>query len=151
MIWKIKKRNSRKNAGEKAGHFNNAIKHPRHVVMINFKNYGASRIIFLWHHGYLPINVDHKDRDTTNDRIENLRPATRGENQRNRTSSKNSRSKYLGVVCDRNKYWLCRICINGKTKHIGCFKTEEEAALAYNEMAKIHHGEFANLNVISTS
>ena len=47
-----------------------------------------------------------------------------------------------------NDKWVARISVDGKSKHIGVYDTEEEAALAYNEAAKQLRGEFARLNVI---
>jgi group I intron endonuclease len=47
----------------------------------------------------------------------------------------NSKSKYFGVNYTSNNnrdYWRVRFRINNKMKSIGYFKTEEEAALAYN-------------------
>lgn len=40
---------------------------------------------------------------------------------------------YYGVTLDGNKYWKSIIRLNSKKKHIGCFKTEIEAAKAYNK------------------
>lgn len=105
------------------------------------------------------MQVDHKDGDTLNNQKSNLRIATPAENTRNRPGDKNSTSKYKGVSLHKQKdkrngkiylyqCWQAHICIDGKPSKIGGFKTEIEAAIAYNEAAKKHHGEFAKLNVI---
>jgi hypothetical protein len=36
--------------------------------------------------------------------------------------------------------------MNGKNIYMGSYKTEREAAMAYDDAAHKHHGEFANLN-----
>lgn len=105
-------------------------------------------MIFLWNHGYLPKIVDHIDHNTLNDKIENLREASSSENNKNRMSRKNSTSQYLGVHWEGKK-WRVQIMVNKKLKHIGCFLTEIEAALAYNKAAVMYHKEFANLNIIA--
>jgi hypothetical protein len=56
-------------------------------------------------------------------------------------------SKYKGVCpTNRNRPWQARIKVNGKTINLGTYKTEIEAAKAYDVAAKKYHGEFANLN-----
>lgn len=56
-------------------------------------------------------------------------------------------SKYLGVSWYRkSSRWRAAIHYEGTVHHIGYFKVEEDAARAYDESAKKHHGEFANLN-----
>lgn len=137
--------NSKTKVGEKAGWLHSSIN--RHSIGINDKYYLSSRIIFIYHNGYLPQIVDHKDRNTLNDKIENLRAATRIENNRNSTSRKNSTSQYLGVSLN-GKRWIAIITYDGKTREIGRFDTEIEAALAYNREAEIHFKEFANFNII---
>lgn len=90
--------------------------------------------------------VDHMDGDTLNNRKENLRICTQGNNARNR--SKTDRpltSKYKGVFW--NNAWRAQIRVNYKKIHLGTFETEEAAAIAYNNSAIEHFGEFAKLNV----
>ena len=98
------------------------------------------------------MNVDHIDHNGLNNQKENLRNCTQSENARNRTSRKGSTSKYLGVskchkIMKYGIYYYYRVKINQR-QHVGNFKTEIEAALAYNEAALKYYGEFANLNII---
>jgi hypothetical protein len=97
------------------------------------------------------ISIDHADRNRLNNCKCNLRFATRSQNNANKSkSSRNfTTSRYLGVSYDRTrKMWRAQIqCIN-KNMFIGRFKTEGEAALAYNQAAIKYHGEFANLNIL---
>ena len=59
------------------------------------------------------------------------------------------KSQYKGVAWDANRNkWLASICVNGKSKHIGRFNSEQEAALAYNLKASELFGDFATLNII---
>jgi hypothetical protein len=93
--------------------------------------------------------VDHIDRDPLNNHISNLRWATSGENSRNKSSYKNSSSKYKGVSFSKTKKkWISMLSINNKDNFLGYFYCEKEAALAYNKKAKEMFGEFANLNDI---
>lgn len=157
--------NGKAKIGEKAGSVSLTHSGPRRMVRIKKYTYYTSRIIFFYHHGYFPEFVDHKDRDKSNEKIDNLRAATASENSRNRTSNKGSSSKYLGVsYCQRTTRrilkttgemgfwsyprWAATITIAGKFKHLGYFKTEIEAAIAFNSAAKEHYKEFANLNVL---
>lgn len=95
------------------------------------------------------VLVDHQDMDGLNNQRYNLRIATYSQNNANRSSRKDSSSKYLGV--DRHKgKWRVKIGKNGKCYHVGMFSNEDDAALAYNEAALKHHGEFANLNEFET-
>lgn len=122
-----------------------------------------SRIIFLYHKGWLPKMVDHKDRNTTNNRIENLRAANESQNGVNVTKKSNTTSKFLGVHLSQCKTtrivkttgelkswsypkWIAQITVGKKRVCLGKFDTEIEAAIAFNIGAKKHYGEFANLN-----
>jgi len=78
--------------------------------------------------------VDHIDRDKRNNSISNLRWGSYAQNAANRPSKPNSSSKYKGVYFrkDTNK-WEARIQMDWDAKYLGCFKTEIEAAIAYNK------------------
>lgn len=90
--------------------------------------------------------VDHIDCDGLNNQRSNLRFATMAQNIVNSPSVRGI-SKYRGVT--RNKRygtWDTQIRTNGRRKWIGSYKTEVEAALAYDAAAREAHGEFARLN-----
>jgi len=94
--------------------------------------------------------VDHINHNTLDNQKHNLRLVTYSQNNMNRRkNSKKETSLYKGVCYNkhRNK-WRCCIKLNGKSKEIGSFTTEEQSALAYNDAAKQYHGEFALLNNI---
>ena len=104
------------------------------------------------------VLVDHKDRNGLNNQRYNIRKATKAQNRMNCNPKINGSSIFLGVKKKRNirkglqkrklppKYWIASIKTNNKTKTLGTFETEIEAARAYNNAAKMYHGEFANLN-----
>lgn len=93
------------------------------------------------------LRGDHKDFNGLNNQRENLRVATHQQNNCYKNSAKNSTSKYLGVSwCKRTGMWRATIFKNYKQKDCGRYKSEIEAALAYNYTAFFTHGEFANLN-----
>lgn len=94
------------------------------------------------------LHVDHRNHNTYDNQKDNLRVCTISQNVTNRKASKNSTSKYLGVSFDkRRSIWRSQITTNKKTYHLGRFKNEVDAAIAYNNAAIKAHGEYANLNV----
>jgi hypothetical protein len=91
--------------------------------------------------------ADHRDRNSLDNRQKNLRKATRFQNGSNRRNPSNNTSGFRGVsLYKRTGKWESRIRYKGKLIHLGLFSTAEEAARAYDEAAKIYHGEFAALN-----
>ncbi len=95
------------------------------------------------------MDTDHINGDRLDNRKLNLRSASRSQNHMNRKSRPGSVSKYKGVYLDKRfGNWVAQIRLNNKGVHIGSFKTEEEAAIAYNVEAKKHFGEFSKLNEV---
>jgi len=89
--------------------------------------------------------VDHKNNDGTNNRIENLRWATRQENGRNIRIPSNNTSGVKGVYwCKSREKWKASIKIDGIYVHLGCYNTIEEATLARQTSANQAFGVFTN-------
>lgn len=88
--------------------------------------------------------VDHINLNGLDNRRENLRLATPGQNHQNRGAQRNNISGYKGVVWDKDRRkWQSRIAVDGKRYFLGRFDTPELAHAAYCEAAKRYHGEFA--------
>jgi len=96
------------------------------------------------------MEVDHINQDRLDNRKANLRICDKVQNQGNRWKSKQGKtSKFKGVsFCKRDKRFLAYGREGDKTRRIGAFFTEEEAAKAYNEWALNYFGEFAMLNIL---
>lgn len=92
--------------------------------------------------------IDHINHDGLDNRKANLRICTTAENTRNARRKPKHKSRYKGVGW-RYGRWRARIVINRKYMELGSFTNEDDAAIAYNDAAQVHHGEFAILNDIS--
>lgn len=93
------------------------------------------------------MDTDHINGDKLDNRKLNLRICTRSQNNRNQKPQIGKTSKYKGVYWYKNEQkWIARIKKNKKDIYCGRFKTEIEAARAYNEAAITAFGEFARLN-----
>lgn len=108
--------------------------------------YYLHRLIFQWHHGRVPRMVDHRDGDTLNNRIGNLRECTNAQNQFNSARKVSNKSGVKGVVYHpkcTGKPWHAKINHNGRRISLGYHPTIEEAAAAYAAGAALIAGEFA--------
>jgi hypothetical protein len=127
-------------AGTEAG----SVSHDRVFIAVGGQR--ISRHILIWAilKGEWPGQVDHRNRDGSDDRIEGLRPATQSQNLANATIRSDNTSGYKGVSWDkaRNK-WMACIHINGRFKNLGRFDDPAEAHAAYMRTAREHFGEFA--------
>ena len=94
--------------------------------------------------------VDHGDDNGLNNQRNNIRICTNSQNlQKARKKKGKASSKYKGVhFVEMTKKWKATITTNYKFYYLGCFKTEKEAAIAYNKAAKKYYKDFARLNII---
>lgn len=114
------------------------------IITILNKSYRSHRLAWIWMTGKWPLfDVDHINRNKTDNRWCNLREATRSENHANRKMQHNNKLGYKGVHLHKPGKYRAQIRIKGKSKHIGIFNTAEEAHEAYVAEAKFLYGEFA--------
>lgn len=143
LTWRIRPAYNVK-VGDKAGSVNGD---GYAEVMLFGKTYKTHRLIYLYHNDILPDELDHRDGDNSNNKIGNLRAATKSQNCGNRSVRKNSLTGFKGVsLRGKGGIYRARIMINGKSVSLGNYKTPEDAAAVYNIAALKYFGEFARLN-----
>jgi hypothetical protein len=90
--------------------------------------------------------VDHANGNPLDNRRDNLRICTKSQNSANGKSAGKT-SNYRGVYFDKSKNkWVARAILNGVVRLFKRYKTETEAALAYNMAALALWGKYAKLN-----
>jgi hypothetical protein len=97
--------------------------------------------------------TDHEDHDGLNNQRSNLRPATVGQNKANQRKRSDGRSsQYKGVHWRKRQpgrtysYWVAKITVSGRSRTIGYFHDEQDAARAYDAAALAAWGDYACLN-----
>jgi hypothetical protein len=117
-----------------------------YVIRFGRIAYALHRLVWIYHNGDIPdgMLVDHVDGNKVNNRIENLRLATKSQNNHNSKIHSNNTSGIKGIFRDksRNK-WRAQLAINGKIKSVGSFDTIEEAEAAVIAARNNLHGDFA--------
>lgn len=135
-------------AGTRAGYSNNL-----NYIKIGFDGavYGAHRLAWLYVYGEHPKDcIDHINNDPSDNRIENLREATKGENTRNRKWNK-GRTLPKGVSQPHGGKYRARIYVNRTYHDLGLHSTVEQASAAYWKAAQELHGIYANSGFLQTS
>ena len=85
--------------GKEAGY---RLPQNRHRICFKYKDYFRSRVVFLYHHGRWPEpTVDHINRDTLDDRIENLREATLSVQNKNKVVFSNTNHRHISRKFDK--------------------------------------------------
>lgn len=105
----------------------------------------AHRVAWVMTHGEWPKEmIDHINGDRSDNRLCNLRQATRSQNLINSKLSSRNSSGFRGVSwCSAKQKWDARIYSATKLRLLGRFKTKEEAIAAYAAAAAELHGDFA--------
>lgn len=101
---------------------------------------------FLVNNAWPKHELDHKNLDGCDNRIDNLREATRLQNARNVISKKRTakgRLKGAFTHPDFGNRWHAQIVVDRKQIYLGSFKSEQEAHDAYCRASQKYHGEFS--------
>lgn len=146
FTWRVKHgRNSDigKRAGSKRGKY--------WQIYIDKKSYAEHRLAWLYVNGSWPTAryIDHINGDSRDNRIENLRECTNGQNMQNqRVAHRNSKTGFLGVQALGDGRYGAQITKDRTTHHLGVYSTPEAAHIAY-VAAKEQLHEFGMLSVES--
>lgn len=136
LTWRVTS-SARSRAGCRAGCLNGK---GYVVVSLNGRQFRASRVAWLLHHGRWPVGViDHINHDVADNRISNLRDVSIAENTQNQMrAQKRSRSGLLGVF-PADTRWGAKLFVGGRAVRLGQFATAEEAHAAYLKAKRLLH------------
>jgi hypothetical protein len=117
------------------------------ATTVNGKKVRMHRLIWEIKNGAIPPSreIDHISRDRLDNRIFNLRLATRSENNINAKVRSDNTTGYKGVyyIKGRKKPYWAHVRKDGKRYGLGMYKTAKEASVAYKNKASELYGEFA--------
>ena len=142
FVWR--KRYARRESGDMAGTIHNRT--GRLQICIDQRSYFAHRLAWFYVHGEWPKQeIDHINGNKADNRIANLRDVSRAINQQNiRKPHKNKTGYLLGAYLEKNRSsrpWRASIKLDGKSRYLGFFDTQEEAHAVYLEAKrKLHAG-----------
>ena len=142
FTWK-KNVSSRARVGDIAGSLSQA---GYMNIVISKKKYSSHRLAWFYIYGEFPSNdIDHINNNKSDNRIINLREATRNQNNCNRNIQKNNKSGVKGIY-KHTQYdkWVAEIKINKKSIYLGVFDNLELAKLVISEARNKYHREYAN-------
>jgi len=114
------------------------------TITVEYESFLGHRLAWLLMHGEpVPAQIDHINRNPSDNRISNLRAATYSQNIANTGMWSHNRSGFRGVHSYFNRFYA-QIRHEGRTIYLGSFLTIEEARDAYRAAAVRLFGEFAN-------
>ncbi len=138
FTWKINTRYGFK--GRQAG----TACHDYLAITIDKKKYLAHRLAWFHANGSWPKNeIDHRNLDKRDNRLDNIREATRSQNQFNVPKTRKNKSGYVGVFFNSQaQKFHATHRTNGKTYHVGYFHTAEDANTARVAAVSAIRGEY---------
>jgi hypothetical protein len=107
----------------------------------------AHRIAWALAYGEWPSEIDHINGIKTDNRLKNLRVATRTENTQHRAKFRTNTSGHKGVRQSRAGRWEARITVAKNQVFLGVFNCKTAAAIAYDRAAIVAFGAFAAPNM----
>ncbi len=106
-------------------------------------SYLEHREAWFYVYGEWPAHLDHVNREKGDNRIANLREATRAQNRMNQGTTRRNTSGFIGVRFHNiSRLWQAYITVAGKFRSLGYFKTPAEASKAREVASTAAHGEY---------
>jgi hypothetical protein len=139
LFWRVNR--GRVHVGDEAGAL---APNGRIYVQADGKKHLVHRVIWFFHHNEVPEFLDHIDGNPLNNRIENLRPATKAQNAMNRKVRADSLTGVKGIM-KKGKKFGASIYLNNKPVYLGTFETAELAKAAYAQAANANFKEYARV------
>lgn len=149
---------TRRYCGAKYGY--GTYRHPATTIMHSFTHsvfgLGLPKDSIARHNALIRIrgkDIDHVNRNPWDNRLANLRPATRSQNLQNTGPRRvgNKSSKYKGVSKLKGKErWIAYVTVRGKSHYLGSFDDEFKAAQAYNAAVRRLCPDFGYINPLSS-
>lgn len=129
--------------------------YPWHAVKIREEFYAATTISGrrMYLHRFITeaprgFDVDHVNHDGLDNRRKNLRVCTHQQNLVNQKKQSGRSSRYKGVTWDKSRNrWRAQTKVLGRAVYLGYFRSEIQAAGAYDNFMRDLHGEYALLNL----
>lgn len=142
FTWKVAR--SRTRVGSVAGYFQASRGY--WLIKIYGRLYPAHRLAWLYVHGTWPADqLDHRNRQRADNRIENLREATQTQNNANQGLASHNTSGAKGIYFRKTSgRWFAEIRCGGTYRWLGSFATPEEAQKSYAAAASEVFGEYAH-------
>jgi hypothetical protein len=112
------------------------------LISVDSKKFVAQRLAWIISNGDIQsgLQIDHINRDRSDNRLCNLRLVTHMENAHNQKLRATNNSRYTGVFLHpQSKKWVATIMVRYKRIALGCFNTPEEAGAAYATAKKTYH------------
>lgn len=110
------------------------------------KKFSLHRAVYIFHYGPIPegMCIDHIDRDTSNNSVENLREATKSQNGMNSKKKASNTSGVPGVSWAKHaNKWQAHISIDGVNTYLGLFESLPAAELEVIAARRKYHDKFA--------
>ena len=138
-------RHSRGRAGEgqRAG---SPTGHGYRKITIDYCKYYEHHLAWYYTYGEWPDEIDHKDGDSSNNAVDNLRECTRSQNNFNAERATGASGLKGAYLDHRVQRWYSKIQLDGQVKWLGHFDTAQEANEAFMAAVNKYHGEFAYHN-----
>ena len=115
-------------------------------INVDNRKYKAHRLAWLYVYGAWPSkSIDHENRIKNDNRIDNLRDATKAQNEQNKGLRASNVSGATGVYWSKAaKKWQAYITVNQRAKYLGVFEEKDIAISVRREAERQYFGEFAS-------